>query len=49
MATWGSKHGHAKARDRATHAKKLFHKRPSTLHGAAGSLARRENAGAYAR
>jgi hypothetical protein len=30
-------------------AKKLFHKRPSALHGAAGSLARRENAGAYAR
>jgi hypothetical protein len=28
---------------------KLFHKRPSALHSAAGSLARRENAGAYAR
>jgi len=28
---------------------KLFEKRPSALHGAAGSLARREKAGAYAR
>jgi len=32
-----------------TTAKKLFQKRPSALHSAAGSLARRENAGAYAR
>jgi hypothetical protein len=48
-STFGDGANRKNTRPASGAAKKLFQKRPSALHSAAGSLARRENAGAYAR